>query len=194
MLNVLQGLGEEAGAPLVENKDVDVISFTGSTRVGRSIAETAGKRLAKVSLELGGKNPLVVCDDADLDNAVKWVCLSAFSNAGQRCSSGSRIIIFESVYAEFKKRLLAATKKLSIGPNDGDDLGPVINERQLNSMLAAINAAKAAGVSLLIGGARLEAKEYKNGFYMQPTLLEGVKPEDDISQMSCLVLLQFYIQ
>ena len=117
VLNVLQGLGEEAGAPLVENKDVDVISFTGSTRVGRSIAETAGKRLAKVSLELGGKNPLVVCDDADLDNAVKWVCLSAFSNAGQRCSSGSRIIIFESVYAEFKKRLLAATKKLSIGPN-----------------------------------------------------------------------------
>ena len=103
VLNVLQGLGEEAGAPLVENKDVDVISFTGSTRVGRSIAETAGKRLAKVSLELGGKNPLVVCDDADLDNAVKWVCLSAFSNAGQRCSSGSRIIIFESVYAEFKK-------------------------------------------------------------------------------------------
>ena len=93
-----------------------------------------------------------------------------------------KIIIFESVYAEFKKRLLAATKKLSIGPNDGDDLGPVINERQLNSMLAAINAAKTAGVSLLIGGARLETKEYKNGFYMQPTLLEGVKPEDDISQ------------
>ena len=91
-----------------------------------------------------------------------------------------RIIIFESVYAEFK-RLLAATKKLSIGPNDGDDLGPVINERSY-SMLAAINAAKTAGVSLLIGGARLEAKEYKNGFYMQPTLLEGVKPEDDISQ------------
>ena len=182
VLNVLQGLGEEAGAPLVENKDVDVISFTGSTRVGRSIAETAGKRLAKVSLELGGKNPLVVCDDADLDNAVKWVCLSAFSNAGQRCSSGSRIIIFASVYEEFKKRLLAATKKLSIGPNDGDDLGPVINERQLSSMLTAINAAKAVGASVLIGGARLETKEYKNGFYIQPTLLEGVMPEDDISQ------------
>ena len=182
VLNVLQGLGEEAGAPLVEHEDVDVISFTGSTPVGRWIAETAGKRLAKVSLELGGKNPLVVCDDADLDNAVKWVCLSAFSNAGQRCSSGSRIIIFESVYAEFKKRLLTATKKLSIGPNDGDDLGPVINERQLNNMLTAINAAKTVGASVLMGGARLETKEYKNGFYIQPTLLEGVKPEDDISQ------------
>ncbi len=182
VLNVLQGLGDEAGAPLVEHEDVDVISFTGSTRVGRWIAETAGKRLAKVSLELGGKNPLVVCDDADLDNAVKWVCLSAFSNAGQRCASGSRIIIFKSVYVEFKKRLLAATRKLSIGPNNGDDLGPVINERQLNNMLTAINAAKTVGASVLMGGARLETREYKNGFYIQPTLLESVKPEDDISQ------------
>jgi alpha-ketoglutaric semialdehyde dehydrogenase len=182
VFNVIQGLGEEAGAPLVEHQDVDVISFTGSTSVGRWIAEKAGKRLAKVSLELGGKNPLVVCDDADLDTAVSWVCLSAFSNAGQRCSSGSRIIIFESIYAEFKKRLLSATKKLSIGPNDGNDLGPVINERQLNSMITAINTAKTAGASILTGGQRLETAEYKNGFYIQPTLLEGVTPEDDISK------------
>ncbi len=182
LLNVVQGLGEEAGTPLVEHEDVDVVSFTGSTCVGRRIAETAGRRLAKVSLELGGKNPLVVCDDADLNNAVKWTCLSAFSNAGQRCASGSRIIIFESVYEEFKKRLIIATKKLSIGPNDRDDLGPVINERQLNNMLTAIDSAKTEGASVLVGGARIETREYKNGYYIQPTLLEGVKPEDDISQ------------
>lgn len=182
LLNVVQGLGEEAGTPLVEHEDVDVVSFTGSTCVGRRIAETAGRRLAKVSLELGGKNPLVVCDDADLNNAVKWTCLSAFSNAGQRCASGSRIIIFESVYEEFKKRLIIATKKLSIGPNDRDDLGPVINERQLNNMLTAIDSAKTEGASVLVGGARIETKEYKNGYYIHPTLLEGVKPEDDISQ------------
>ena len=87
----LHGLGEEAGAPLVQHPDVAVISFTGSCEVGRWIAEAAGRRLAKVCLELGGKNPLIVCDDADLANAVTWTLGSAFSNAGQRCAAGSRI-------------------------------------------------------------------------------------------------------
>jgi len=182
ILNVMQGLGVEAGAPLVENENVDVISFTGSTCVGRWIAETAGKRLAKVSLELGGKNPLVVCDDADLDNAVKWVCLSAFSNAGQRCASGSRIIIFESVYEQFREKLLAATNVLSIGSGDSDDLGPVINEKQLNNMLSSINAAKQVGATILAGGHRLDSEEHKNGFYMAPTLIEDADSQDDISK------------
>jgi alpha-ketoglutaric semialdehyde dehydrogenase len=182
VLNVIQGLGVEAGAPLVENNDVDVISFTGSTSVGRWIAETAGKRLAKVSLELGGKNPLVVCDDADIDNAINWVCLSAFSNAGQRCASGSRIIIFDSIYDEFKKKLLTATKKLSMGPTDSDDLGPVINEKQLINMLIALEAAKLAGSTTLVGGKRIETENLKNGFYITPTVLENVNPEDHISQ------------
>jgi alpha-ketoglutaric semialdehyde dehydrogenase len=182
ILNVVQGIGVEAGAPLVEHDDVDVISFTGSTCIGRWIAETAGKRLAKLSLELGGKNPLVVCDDADLENATKWVCLSAFSNAGQRCSSGSRIIIFESVYKEFTKKLLVATNSLSVGPSDGDDLGPVINERQLNNMILSVDAARHAGAIILAGGHRLVSKEHINGFYMAPTLIEGVDPQDDISR------------
>ena len=94
----LHGFGEEAGAPLVEHPDVAVVSFTGSCEVGRWIAETAGRRLAKVCLELGGKNPLIVCDDADLANAVTWTLGSAFSNAGQRCAAGSRIIVFDAVY------------------------------------------------------------------------------------------------
>ena len=89
VLNIIHGYGREAGAPLVENPDVHVVSFTGSTAVGREIAASAGKRLVKVSLELGGKNPMVICDDADLDNAVKWALLSAFSNAGQRCAAVS---------------------------------------------------------------------------------------------------------
>ncbi len=95
VLNVIQGFGLEGGAPLVEHPSVDVVSFTGSTKVGNGSARCAARRLKKVSLELGGKNPLIVCDDADLDEAVKWVCLSAFSNAGQRCAAGSRIIVFE---------------------------------------------------------------------------------------------------
>src|SRR5581483_2259755 len=101
LLNLVQGLGGEVGPPLVAHPDVDVVSFTGSTRVGREIAETAGRDLKKVSLELGGKNALIVCDDADLDNAVRWSCLSAYSNAGQRCAAASRIIVFDAVYDAF---------------------------------------------------------------------------------------------
>ncbi len=98
LLNIIQGYGEEAGGPLVEHPGVGVISFTGSTAVGKLIAVSAGKRLAKVSLELGGKNPFVVCDDADLNNAAQWALLSAFSNAGQSFASGSRLIVVASGY------------------------------------------------------------------------------------------------
>ncbi len=118
VFNVVHGFGTEAGVPLVEHPNVDVISFTGSTAVGRWIGEVCGRMMRKVSLELGGKNPLVVCDDADLDNAVRWTCLSAFSNAGQRCASGSRIIVFEAVYDAFRDKLLEAVDKLKVGPSD----------------------------------------------------------------------------
>jgi acyl-CoA reductase-like NAD-dependent aldehyde dehydrogenase len=181
VLNIIQGFGEEAGAPLVANPEVDVISFTGSTEVGRQIAEVAGRRLAKVSLELGGKNPLVVCDDADLENAAKWVLLSAFSNAGQRCASGSRIIIFDSIYDKFRDMLVAGTKKLKVGPGDDDDFGPVINEVQLTNMLSAIEQAREKGSVVLIGGHRLTDPAHAAGFYMEPTILENVHPQDEIS-------------
>ncbi|MGD9921137.1 MAG: aldehyde dehydrogenase, partial [Pseudorhodoplanes sp.] len=139
VLNIVQGLGAEAGRPLVADPRVAVLSFTGSTAVGREIARIGGERLAKISLELGGKNPLVVCDDADLDQAVQWTLLSAFSNAGQRCASGSRIIVFEKVYDVFRDKLLERVKKLKIGPADDDDFGPVINERQIKTMVAALD-------------------------------------------------------
>lgn len=182
ILNILQGYGQEAGAPLVESKEIDLVSFTGSTAVGRYVAEVAGKRLAKVSLELGGKNPLVVCDDADLENAVKWTLASSFSNAGQRCASSSRIIIFEGVYEKFKSMLLEQTQTLKVGPTDQDDLGPVINEKQLKNMLLAVKEAEKEGARILVGGKRLEDSNHQNGFYMAPTVLEGADPKDAISQ------------
>ena len=181
VLNIIQGYGRETGAPLVASDDVNVVSFTGSTAVGREIASIAGKRLAKVSLELGGKNPLVVCDDADLDNAAKWVLLSAFSNAGQRCASGSRIIIFDSIYDQFRDMLVDGTQKLRVGPGDDDDLGPVINERQLNNMLATVASAGQDGATVLTGGHRLTDEAHAGGFYMAPTLIEDVDPHADIS-------------
>jgi acyl-CoA reductase-like NAD-dependent aldehyde dehydrogenase len=181
VLNVIQGQGAEAGAPLVANPDVDVISFTGSTAVGRRIAAIAGERLAKISLELGGKNPLVVCDDADLAAAAKWVLLSAFSNAGQRCASGSRIIVFDSVYDQFRDLLVERTKQLKVGPGNDDDLGPVINQKQLNNMIAAIEQTREEGAIILTGGKRLTNEGHADGFYLAPTLMEGVDPDSHIS-------------
>ena len=181
LLNIIQGYGEEAGAPLVEHPDVGVISFTGSTAVGRSIQRVAGERLAKVSLELGGKNPFVVCDDADLENAAKWALLSAFSNAGQRCASGSRIIAFDAVYDRFRDMVVGGAKQLKVGSTDDDDLGPVINEAQLNRMLSAVEGARQKGASILTGGHRLTDPRHRDGFYMAPTIIENVGPHDDIS-------------
>lgn len=181
VLNIVQGLGQEAGEPLVDHPGVGVVSFTGSTRVGKMIQQRAGARLARVSLELGGKNPLVVCDDADLDNAVKWTLLSAFSNAGQRCAAASRVLVFDSVYERFRDLLVQKTAGLKVGPADTDDFGPVINERQLTNMLRFVDEAKAAGARVLSGGHRLTDPAHAGGCYVAPTLLEGVAPQAPIS-------------
>jgi alpha-ketoglutaric semialdehyde dehydrogenase len=175
--STVHGFGEEAGAPIVEHPDVAVVSFTGSCDVGRWIAETAGRRLAKICLELGGKNPLVVCDDADLKNAVTWTLGSAFSNAGQRCAAGSRIIVFDAVYDQFKTMLVEATQKLKVGTADTDDYGPVINEQQMTSMLASVDRARAAGATVLTGGHRLGDA----GFFVAPTIVEDVRADSEIS-------------
>jgi alpha-ketoglutaric semialdehyde dehydrogenase len=176
--STVHGFGEEAGAPIVEHPDVAVVSFTGSCEVGRWIAETAGRRLAKICLELGGKNPLIVCDDADLKNAVTWTLGSAFSNAGQRCAAGSRIIVFDGVYDQFKAMLVEATKKMKVGTADTDDYGPVINEQQMKGMLASVDRAKAAGATVLTGGHRLGDA----GFFVAPTIVEETRADSEISK------------
>lgn len=183
ILNIIQGLGEEAGAPLVAHNDVGIVSFTGSTQVGRLVAGIAGKRLAKISLELGGKNPLVVCDDADLDNACKWVLLSVYSNAGQRCASASRIIIFDSVYEQFRDQLITETAKLKVGPTNDHFYGPVINEQQLKNMIGVVTRAKENGATILCGGDRMLDEEHAGGFYMASTLLENAGRNAEISQV-----------
>jgi aldehyde dehydrogenase (NAD+) len=178
VLNVVHGFGDEAGQPLVEDPRVAIVSFTGSTAVGRLIARVAGERLAKICLELGGKNPLVVCDDADLDGAVSAAVLSAFSNAGQRCAAGSRLIVFDAVYDEFRRRLLERTAALKVGPDDDDDFGPVINERQLDGMLRAIDRARDAGAQVIAGGARVD----RPGFFLEPTIVEEPAADADVAR------------
>ena len=178
----IHGFGPEAGAALVEHPDVAVISFTGSCEVGRWIAETTGRRLAKTCLELGGKNPLIVCDDAELTTAVTWAIGSAFSNAGQRCAAGSRLIVFDGVYDRFKAMLVEAAARLKVGTSDADDYGPVINEEQMTNMLAAVERAKGAGAAVLTGGHRLTGERYGGGFFVAPTIIEDVGANDEVSR------------
>jgi len=177
VLNVVHGFGSEAGQPLVEDERVALVSFTGSTAVGRMIARVAGERLAKICLELGGKNPLVVCDDANLEQAARAAVLSAFSNAGQRCAAGSRLVVFDAVYERFRELLVAKAGEQRVGSGDEHDFGPVINERQLENMLGAVERARAAGATVVTGGERLP----QPGFYVAPTIVEGVAADAELS-------------
>jgi alpha-ketoglutaric semialdehyde dehydrogenase len=165
VLNVVHGLGAEAGPPLVESPEVDLVSFTGSAETGRWIQERAGRRLAKVCLELGGKNALVICDDADLDRAVEWSLASAFSNAGQRCAAASRLIVFDSVYDEMRARLVEGAR--------GYETGPVISEESLERILGALQGARVSA-----GGERLD----RPGWWLAPTVLEDVAPDAELSR------------
>ncbi|MBA2531901.1 MAG: aldehyde dehydrogenase, partial [Nocardioidaceae bacterium] len=178
VLGLLQGHGDVAGSALAGG-EIDLLSFTGSAAVGRQIAASTGARLVKTCLELGGKNPLVVCDDADLERAADAASLSAFSNAGQRCAAGSRLIVMDAVYEQFCELLLARVERLNVGSGPDDDLGPVVSERQLGHMLDAIDQARSAGVTVLTGGSRLTGTGYAGGCYLAPTLLEQ-PPRDSV--------------
>lgn len=179
VFSVLQGRGEEVGNALIEDKRINLVSFTGSSQTGRSISEKVASRFVKLSLEMGGKNPFVVCDDADLEAAAEFAVSSAFSNAGQRCASASRLIIFEKVYDKFKSILADISSKLKVGSQDSDNLGPVINEKQLNNILNLINQTEREGAKVLVGGKRILDKEHRDGYFISPTILEGVKIDSD---------------
>ena len=170
VLNVLQGVGNEAGAALVaqsHDRACDLLSFTGSAETGRTIQRHAG--LAKLCLELGGKNALVVCDDADLDDAVRWTIASAFSNAGQRCAAGSRVVVFDSVYDAFRDRLAETARALE------PEL--VVSAESRDRILAAISAAVEGGAEAVAGGGPGPG----SGYAIEPTVLENVATTADIS-------------
>lgn len=185
VVNVVQGYGHVAGAALSADTRVDVVSFTGSTQTGREVARVAGARLATVSLELGGKNPFIVCDDADIDQAVNWASLSVFSNAGQRCSSASRLLVFPTIYDEFVTRLIERANSLTLGVADGCDFGPVVNKRQHDRIMEFLGKVPAQGGKILCGGGRPQNQDLQYGYYVQPTLVEGLAPD---AEMNCTEL------
>ena len=180
--SAVQGYGPDAGAPLVQDHRVGVVSFTGSSATGKLIQKMVSERgvLAKVCLELGGKNPFVVCDDADLELAAELAVASAFIDAGQRCASGSRIIVFDKIYDAFRSAFLTRVAKVKLGSGPDDDCGPVISRASLDRLIAQVNGAVSRGATLVAGGQA--AASLAPGSYMQPTVLENVSPTDEVSQ------------
>ena len=182
LYSVVQGLGDEVGTPLIEDSRVGLVSFTGSVPTGKRIQQIVSGRpvLAKVCLELGGKNPLVVCDDADIAAAAEHAVASAFVDAGQRCAAGSRIIVFDHIYDAFREAMLARTAAMKVGSGPQDDCGPVVSRASLDRLLRTVEGAVSRGGRVLTGGHAVDA--LAPGYYMAPTILEHVAHDDEVSQ------------
>jgi aldehyde dehydrogenase (NAD+) len=180
--NLVTGYGPEAGQPLVTHPDVDMISFTGSQTVGRQIATSAGAQLKHVSLEMGGKNALVVFDDADLEETVKGALWGGFSTTGQRCTASSRLVVDDKVADEVVERLLAGAAALVVG--DGldpkTDVGPLINAKQLDRVHSYTGIGTEEGATLLLGGEKLD--ESLGGYFYAPTVFDNAAPDMRIAQ------------
>ena len=184
VINIVTGFGAEVGTPLAEHPDVRAVSLTGSSAVGKIIGGIAAQSFKHCSLELGGKNPMIVLDDANLDLAIEGALWGAFGTTGQRCTATSRIIVQKGVYREFVDRLVERAKKLKVG-NGLDEtvqMGPAINQKQLETDLSYVDIGKNEGAKLVFGGNRLDKAEYQYGWFMEPTVFIDVDPKMRIAQ------------
>ena len=174
VFNLVAGSGREVGDAIVNAPEVDAISFTGSVETGRALAARAVAGMKKIQLEMGGKNPLIVLDDADLDNAVECAVQGAFYSTGQRCTATSRVIVTPGIYGRFRQALLARTTALVVGDalDEKTQIGPAVDAAQLKTDLDYIAVGQKEGARLAVGGERPPAP--KNGFYIQPTVFEDV--------------------
>ncbi len=184
VVNLVSGDGAGAGAPLTAHKDVPVIGFTGSSATGRIVAQTCAPDFKHYSLEMGGKNIILVMDDANLELAVEGAVWGGFGTTGQRCTAASRVGVHKSVYAEFVTRFVERVKKLRVG--DGLDasveMGPCINEKQLQKLMSYVEVGKKEGAKLLTGGRRLEGGAYSKGWFHEPTVFGDCSPQMRIAQ------------
>jgi acyl-CoA reductase-like NAD-dependent aldehyde dehydrogenase len=179
VINMVTGDGSLIGQGIVEHTDISAITFTGSNTVGKMIGKMALSRGAKYQLEMGGKNPVIVLEDADLELAVDATINGGLRSTGQKCTATSRVIIQNGVYEQFKEKLYAKVKELKIGNGlDGQTwMGPCATEKQLETVLSYIHKGIEEGATLVYGGRRLEEGELKEGFFVEPTIFENVSPE-----------------
>ena len=178
VFNVLHGLGPEVGEAMVTHPDIAAVSFTGGTTTGARIAGHVAPKFKKMSLELGGKNPAIIFEDADFEDALRTTLRSSFANQGQICLCGSRILIQRPIYDKFKEALVAKASKMVAGdPLDpSTKLGAVVSEAHMEKILSYIGLAKEEGGQVLCGGHRLHPEGVEGGFYVAPTVIEGLGP------------------
>ncbi len=184
VVNLVHGGGGEVGMGIVSHPDVDLVSFTGSTMVGKKISEVAAQTLKRVSLELGGKNAQLVMDDANLDLALEGVLWGAFGTTGQRCTATSRLILHDRIHDRFMDMLVARTSKLRLGDGllSGVDVGPCVNEGQQKTVQSYVEIGLEEGATLAAGGEIPKDAKLKNGWFYKPTIFTGVKPDFRIAQ------------
>ena len=184
VLNVITGPGGVLGDALASHKGVDMISLTGSTEVGRHVAEICGRDLRRCALELGGKNAVIVLEDADLDLAVESVSWGAFGTTGQRCTATSRVIVHKAIQQAFTDRLVAAAEKLRIGNglDEKIDMGPLVNKGRVQVVDEYTRVGKQEGAKLLTGGAPLNHGDYSEGAFYNPTIFSDVSPDMRIAR------------
>jgi aldehyde dehydrogenase (NAD+) len=181
VINVISGFGSTAGAAISSHMDIDKVAFTGSTVVGRSILQAAAKsNLKKVTLELGGKSPNIIFNDADIDNAISWSNFGIFVNQGQTCCAGSRLLVQEDIYDKFIERFKQRAAKNQIGNPFAPDTfqGPQISQAQFTRIMDYINLGKREGATIILGGERHGTK----GYFIQPTIFTDVTPDMTIAQ------------
>jgi (Z)-2-((N-methylformamido)methylene)-5-hydroxybutyrolactone dehydrogenase len=183
-VNVVTGFGPEVGVPLVEHPLVAKVAFTGSDATGQRVYESAARGLKRVSLELGGKSPNIVFDDADVDNAVKGVVSGIFAATGQTCIAGSRLLVQRSVHDAFVERLVAFARTARMGNPmaPGTQIGPVTNRPQLEKILGYLDIARGEGAVPVLGGSRASRPECGSGWFVEPTIFTGVRNDMRIAQ------------
>jgi len=183
VLNVVCGYGDEIGEALTSNKDVGMISLTGSVRAGEKVMAAAAKNITKVSLELGGKAPAIVCDDADLDLAVKSIIASRVIYSGQVCNCAERVYVDKKVYDEFVQKMVEAMEKVKVGnalEDEGIDMSAQINATQLDKISKMVERAVSQGAKVLLGGKR--NTNFPKGYYFEPTVLVDIDQKSEIIQ------------
>ncbi|MBN9483229.1 MAG: 2-hydroxymuconic semialdehyde dehydrogenase [Bacteroidetes bacterium 43-93] len=179
VLNILHGAGPNCGSAIVAHPDIKAISFTGSTRAGKDIAATAAPMFKKISLELGGKNPNIIFADCDWDKMMRTTLQSSFANQGQICLCGSRILVEESIYEKFKAEFIERARKLTVGDplEDSSRQGAVVSKMHFDKVMSCIELAKEEGGTILLGGNAIKGTgRCANGYFIQPTIIEGLGP------------------
>ncbi|WP_061810008.1 aldehyde dehydrogenase family protein [Rossellomorea vietnamensis] len=176
VVNVIPGAGSSVGNYLVEHEKVDKVAFTGSTPIGKNIMEKASQTLKRVTLELGGKSPNIVFEDADVDAAVDGSLFGIFYNTGQSCEARSRLYVHEDIYDEFMEKFVEKTKKLKLAdPHDkGTHIGAIINQGQLDTIDGYVQSAKEEGATILAGGSTAKVEGFENGYWYEPTIITDV--------------------